>query len=212
MLFISMTSVPSVPCTKASSTIVTLKKTDGSPIQSSSNSYRSRVTSLGRAFSTVATAAAKSSSNRYALGRTIPLVYCANTRSESLNETRTRALTQSKDMVSVQIFGIKNSQATRAAERFFKERSVQIHFVDLKLKPMAAGEIKRFIDRFKLQGLIDTESAAYSDAGLKYMRVSDSELLDKIGREPKLLKLPFVRCAARISIGHDEAGWKAMLV
>ncbi len=115
-------------------------------------------------------------------------------------------------MVSVQIFGIKNSQATRAAERFFKERGVQIHFVDLKLKPMAAGEIKRFIDRFKLQGLIETESAAYTDAGLKYMRVSDSELLDKIAREPKLLKLPFVRCAARISIGHDEAAWKAMLV
>ena len=114
-------------------------------------------------------------------------------------------------MVSVQIFGIKNSQATRAAERFFKERGIQIHFVDLKLKPMAPGEIKRFIDRFTLQGLVDKESAAYADAGLKYLRVSDTDLIEKFNRDPKLLKLPFVRCANRIGIGHDEAAWKAML-
>ena len=38
--------------------------------------------------------------------------------------------------VVVQIFGVKNSQATRAAERFFKERRATIQFVDLKQKPM----------------------------------------------------------------------------
>ena len=48
----------------------------------------------------------------------------------------------------VQIFGLKNSQATRAAERFFKERRVAIQMVDLKQKPIAPGEIKRFIERF----------------------------------------------------------------
>ena len=47
--------------------------------------------------------------------------------------------------VSVQIFGLKNSQATRAAERFFKERRIPIQFVDLKQKSMAPAEIKRFI-------------------------------------------------------------------
>ena len=113
--------------------------------------------------------------------------------------------------VSVQIFGVKKSQATRAAERFFKERRVQIHMVDLDQRPMAPGEIKRFIDRFGLPQLLDTEGKAYVDAGLKYLRVSDSELLGKIEREPKLLKLPFIRCANKLTIGQDEAGWKAML-
>ena len=80
-------------------------------------------------------------------------------------------------MLSVQIFGLKNSQATRAAERFFKERRVTIHMVDLKQKPMAAGEIKRFIERFGLAGLLDSEGKAYIDAGLKYYKLSDAELL-----------------------------------
>ena len=45
-------------------------------------------------------------------------------------------------MKNVQIFGLKNSQATRAAERFFKERRIEIHFVDLKQKAMSAGRDK----------------------------------------------------------------------
>ena len=115
-------------------------------------------------------------------------------------------------MVSVQIFGIKNSQPTRAAERFFKERRIPIHFVDLKQKPMSPGEIKPFIDRFGLTGLLDTEGTSYVDAGLKYLKLSESEMLGRIERDPKLLRLPLVRSGNRISIGPDEASWKAMLV
>ena len=114
-------------------------------------------------------------------------------------------------MINVQIFGLRNSQATRAAERFFKERRITIHMVDLKQKPMSPGEIKRFSDRFGLTGLLDTEGTAYIDSGLKYLKLSDSDLLGRIERDPKLLRLPFVRCSNRISIGHDEEAWKAML-
>jgi arsenate reductase len=114
--------------------------------------------------------------------------------------------------VNVQIFGLKGSQATRAAERFFKERSVEIHFVDLKQKAMSPGEIKRFVDRFGLASLLDAEGKSYIDGGLKYLKVSDSELLGKIERDPKLLRLPLVRAANRLSVGHDEAAWKTMLL
>jgi arsenate reductase len=114
-------------------------------------------------------------------------------------------------MITVQIFGVKNSQATRAAERFFKERRATIHMVDLKVKPMAAGEIKRFIERFKLPALLDTEGKAYVDAGIAYLKLSESSLLARLEREPALLRLPLVRCGNRLSVGRDEDGWKAML-
>lgn len=119
-------------------------------------------------------------------------------------------LAESNYMVSVQIFGVKSSQATRAAERFFKERSAQIHMVDLIQKPMSPGEIRRFIERFGLAGLLDTEGKAYVDAGLKYYKLSDAEVLGKIEKDPKLLRLPFVRAANKLSIGQDEVAWKAM--
>jgi arsenate reductase-like glutaredoxin family protein len=116
-----------------------------------------------------------------------------------------------KFMLKVQIFGAKNSQATRAAERFFKERRIPIQLIDLNIKPMAPGEIRRFIDRFGLTGLLDATSKAYEDAGLKYLKMSDAELLAKIEKEPKLLQLPLVRAGNRVSIGRDEEAWNAMI-
>lgn len=114
-------------------------------------------------------------------------------------------------MVTVQIFGVKNSSATRAAERFFKERRVAIQFVDLKVKPMAPAEIRRFVQRFGLDKLIDTESAAWIDAGLRYLKMTEADLLTRVERDPKLLRLPLVRSANLLAVGQDEAGWKAML-
>ena len=114
-------------------------------------------------------------------------------------------------MISVQIFGVKNSQATRAAERFFKERRAQIHFVDLSKKAMAPAEIKRFTDRFSLADLIDTESKSWVDAGLKYLKMSDNQLFEKAERDPKLLRLPLIRSGKLVSVGKDEEAWKAML-
>jgi arsenate reductase (glutaredoxin) len=114
-------------------------------------------------------------------------------------------------MTIVQIFGVKNSPATRAAERFFKERRIKFQFVDLKQKSMAPAEIKRFIDRFSLHALLDTEGTAYIDTGLKYLKLTDAELLARIAHDPKLLRLPLVRAAQGVSIGQDEDSWKAML-
>jgi arsenate reductase len=113
--------------------------------------------------------------------------------------------------ISVQLFGVKGSQATRAAERFFKERGVSIHFVDLDRKPMAPAEIKRFIDRFGLLELMDRESKSYIDAGLAYLKLSDAALVAKVEGDPKMLRLPLARAGSKLSVGRDERAWKEML-
>lgn len=114
-------------------------------------------------------------------------------------------------MAIVQIFGVKKSQSTRAAERFFRERRVAIQVVDLQKKPISPGEIRRFVERFGWDGLLDTEGAAYVDAGLKYLKLSEAELMSRIEKNPTLLRLPLVRGGKRISIGLDEESWKAMI-
>jgi len=83
--------------------------------------------------------------------------------------------------------------------------------VDLKKKAIAAGEIKRFVERFGWAGLLDTEGKPYIEGGLKYLKLSESELMGRIEREPALLRLPLVRGGKLIGIGHDEECWKAMV-
>ena len=75
----------------------------------------------------------------------------------------------------------------------------------------AAGEIKRFVDRFGWPGLVDKEGKAYIDAGLKYLKLTEPELMGRIERDPGLLRLPLVRGGKLVSVGHDEASWKEML-
>lgn len=87
---------------------------------------------------------------------------------------------------------------------------MEIQMVDLKIKPMAPGEIKRFLDRFTLQGLIDREGKSFVDAGLAHMRMTDPDLLRRIEKDPLLLRLPLVRAGNLISMGRDEESWKRM--
>ena len=111
--------------------------------------------------------------------------------------------------VEVQIFGLKSSSATRAAERFFKERRIKVHFVDLIQKAMSPGEIGKFVQKFGLNALLDTTGKAYQDAGLEFLRVSDQGMLERIEAEPKLLHLPLVRAGKHFSVGLAEKEWKA---
>lgn len=124
----------------------------------------------------------------------------------------TRPAISYRRAMEVQIFGLKDSSPTRAAERFFKERRVKIHFVDLSQRPMSKGEIGRFAQKFGLEALVDTLTKAYRDSHLEYLRVSEEELLRKIAAEPRLLKLPLVRSGNLLSIGQAEVEWKKWLL
>lgn len=109
---------------------------------------------------------------------------------------------------NVQIFGHDRDQGTRAAVRFFKERRFVIHQVDLTRKPIARGELRRFVERLGARALLDEGTKAYRDGGLGYMRLDDAEIFERLLATPALLRLPLVRFGNEVSAGRDEATWK----
>lgn len=111
----------------------------------------------------------------------------------------------------VQIFGTKKSSATRAAERFFKERGVKVHFVDVSAKPMSKGELTRFVQKFGVNALLDTEGKAYERSNLAYLRTTEESVIAKMLEDPGLLRLPLVRGGKVLSVGEDKASWAQML-
>jgi arsenate reductase (glutaredoxin) len=112
---------------------------------------------------------------------------------------------------SVQIFGRDDSKDTRAALRFFRERRIEVQLSDLRKRPLAAGELRRFVERLGASGLADTEGKAWRDAGLGYLRMDDAELADRLLADQRLLRLPLVRGGNRFAAGRDEAAWKAIV-
>jgi len=110
--------------------------------------------------------------------------------------------------VHVQIFGVKRNADTRKALRFFAERRVKTHFVDLMERAAAPGELKRFIQKFGLDRIIDRDSKRFEELGLRHARLSDERWLEKLTEEPLLLRMPLVRNGSALTIGLAEQDWK----
>jgi arsenate reductase (glutaredoxin) len=110
--------------------------------------------------------------------------------------------------MEVQIFGVKKSSDTRKALRFFAERRIKTHFVDLMERAAAPGELKRFIQKFGLNALIDKDSRRYEELGLRHSRYGDDTWLEKLVDEPLLLRMPLVRNGSNLTIGLAEKDWK----
>ena len=111
--------------------------------------------------------------------------------------------------MEVQVFGVKKNADTRKALRFFAERRVKTHFVDLTERAASLGELKRFAQKFGVASLIDRDSKRYGELGLAHARYSDDRWLDKLVDEPLLIRIPLARFANRLTVGLAEEEWKS---
>lgn len=110
--------------------------------------------------------------------------------------------------MEVQIFGTNKSQDTKKALRFFAERRIRVHFVDLKEKGASKGELQRFVQKFGLTALIDKESRRYQDLGLGVVRYSDDRWLETLVAEPLILRQPLTRWQHKVTVGLADSEWK----
>lgn len=110
--------------------------------------------------------------------------------------------------MDVQIFGTKKSADTRKAQRFFAERRVKVHFVDLMERAASLGELRRFAQKFGVPALLDREGKRFAELGLGHSNYSDERWLGKLVDEPLLLRQPLVRYQHKLTIGLAESEWK----
>jgi arsenate reductase-like glutaredoxin family protein len=114
-------------------------------------------------------------------------------------------------MPDIQVFGRDDSPATRAALRFFRERRIVVHYVDLRKRPIAAGELRRFTERLGARALLDDASKTYRDAGLGYLSMGDGEIAERLTADSRLLRLPLVRYGNDVTAGAAESTWAGWL-
>jgi arsenate reductase-like glutaredoxin family protein len=119
--------------------------------------------------------------------------------------------TPTKKMPNIQVFGLEDSNATRGALRFFRERRIVVHFVDLRKKPIAAGELRRFTDKLGVAACLDTESRPYKEQGLGYLSTDSAGITQRLLADVRLIKLPLVRYGDDVTAGKAEDTWKAWL-
>jgi len=110
--------------------------------------------------------------------------------------------------MEVQIFGIRKSSETRKALRFFAERRVRTHFVDLQIRAASPGELRRFVQRFGVEALLDRDGRRFAELGLRVAQYSDDRWLDRLVQEPLLLRMPLVRWGSKLTVGEAQDEWR----
>ena len=113
--------------------------------------------------------------------------------------------------MEVQIFGVNKSADTRKALRFFAERRMKTHYVDLNVRAASIGELQRFAQKFGAESLVDRESRRFAELGLRYTVLSAERWIQKLSEEPMLLKMPLVRNGKELTVGIAEKTWKDWL-
>ena len=113
--------------------------------------------------------------------------------------------------MSVQVFGFQGCQDSRKALRFFSERRIAVHFVDLKERPATRGELRRFQEKFGAAALIDRDHPRFRALGLSVRGDSPERMLEQALGEPRLLRTPLVRGDHRVTIGYVPDDWKSWL-
>jgi arsenate reductase len=68
--------------------------------------------------------------------------------------------------------------------------------------------LRRFVQKFGINAILDTGSKRFQELGLRYARLSEETWLDKLSAEPLLLRVPLVRNSVQLSVGDDEETWK----
>jgi arsenate reductase len=110
--------------------------------------------------------------------------------------------------MEVQIFGVKKDADTRKALRFFAERRVKTHFVDLQERAAALGELRRFSQKFGVEALVNRDARRFAELGLGPARYGEDRWLQILSDEPLLLRMPLTRFQHKVTVGLAEVEWK----
>lgn len=110
----------------------------------------------------------------------------------------------------IQIFGTAKCKGTRAAQRFFADRSVKVQMVDIREKGLSKGELASVARAVGGYGaLYDRESPRVKERGLQHSAPSEARLAELLLEDPSLLRTPIVRDGTRAAVGPAEPTWKA---
>ena len=110
--------------------------------------------------------------------------------------------------MNIQIFGTTKCFDTKKAQRYFKERGIRFHMIDLKEKEMSRGEfenVSRALGGW--QALVDPNAKDKQTLALLDALV-DWQKEDKLFENQQLIRTPVVRNGKCATAGYCPEIWK----
>jgi len=107
--------------------------------------------------------------------------------------------------MNIQIFGTKKCRDTQKTERYFKERRIPYHFVDLNERGLSKGELEKIKAAVGLEKMLNRNSKEYAKLNMQYIVHNREEMMLL---HPLLLNTPIVRNGAKATVGYCPEVWQ----
>ena len=110
--------------------------------------------------------------------------------------------------MNVQVFGTKKSFDTKKAQRWFKERRIRFHFIDLREREMSKGELQSVMRAVGgLEVLLDPKAKDQDTLAL-ISHLAESQRFDKLLENQQVLREPIVRNGRQATVGYAPETWQ----
>ena len=107
----------------------------------------------------------------------------------------------------IQIYFGKKNFDTQKAERYFKERRIQVQMLDLKKHRLGEREIRLMLQQIGAEKLLDREDRKVKEHPACYYN-QESLLIPAIQESPFLLRTPIVRNGNQVTSGYQPEIWE----
>ena len=101
----------------------------------------------------------------------------------------------------IKIYGIKNCDSVKKAQRFLLSNHIDFEFIDFRQKPIDSETLLSFVDQLGWDGLINKRSTTYRNLSDEQKNNITSDLVLK---NPTLIKRPVLVTDQKISVGFSE--------
>ena len=108
--------------------------------------------------------------------------------------------------MAIQIYCGKNFD-TQKAERFFKERRIPYQRVDVLKYGIGPRELESVAAAVGLDALVERDSREFRESPAAYTQ-DRAAILSYLRENPKLLRLPIVRCGRLATAGLAQETWQ----
>ncbi len=110
--------------------------------------------------------------------------------------------------MNIQIFGTTKCFDTKKAQRYFKERNINVQNIDLKVKSFSKRELESVLNAVGgLDNVVDKDNKKYKNSVIEYLG-SEEEKIEKLLEQPEFFKTPIVRNGQKATVGYCPDVWK----
>lgn len=110
----------------------------------------------------------------------------------------------------ITLYGIKSCGSVKKALAFFKERGIEVRFVDFKSTPVGCDTVDAWLRQSDLATLLNTKGTTYKTLNLKAQNLSDAQKRDYLCSHNLLIKRPVIEADGRVIVGFDLKLYEGM--